>query len=52
MRLLALPIMGLILAGTSGCIGDNFWANKVDEIANGLIIAVINLALTPTGLAI
>lgn len=49
-KLLTLPIMGLILAGVGGCVGDNFWANQVDGIASGLIIAAINLALAPTGI--
>ena len=49
-KLLSVPIMASALAGAGGCVGDNFWANKVDEIANGLIIAAINLALAPTGI--
>lgn len=51
-KLLALSATGILWLGTGGCLPDNFWADKVGEIANGLIIGAINLGLTPTGLQI
>ena len=51
-RLVAIVAMGTILIGAGGCIGDNFWAGMADEVAAGLILGAINLALTPTGIQI
>ncbi len=44
-----------ILAATlmsGSCLPDNFWADKNAEIVNGIIIALVNAVLTPTGIQI
>lgn len=35
-----------------GCLPQDFWVGKSGEITNGLIIAVVNVLLAPTGIAI
>jgi len=45
-------VAGVALTGASGCIVDNFWAARADEIASGLITGVINLVLASTGIQI
>ena len=41
-----------ILVFAGGCLPDNFWADKSAEIWNGIIIALVNMALAPTGIEI
>lgn len=49
-KLLFLVTAGAMFSGS--CLPDNFWVDKWAEIVNGSIIGVINLLLTPTGIAI
>ena len=52
MKAMAVLIGALALTGSSGCLPDNFWADKAGEIVNGLIIGVLNLLLSSTGIQI
>ncbi len=51
-KLATILATGTILTTAGGCIGDNFWAIRADEIASGLITGVVNLVLAPTGIQI
>lgn len=54
MRRVKLLALSLLSTGTlglgGGCLPDNFWSDKAGEIVNGIIIGVVDLALTPTGI--